>query len=321
MNSESGHIQEKAADAPTAAEKIFLPNISSSFMRLKQGLTILFESKIATIGFSVICFWFLVALVSLFWTPYNPNESLFIQNLPPNWTNLLGTDHLGRDILSRLMTGSQVILIKTRLPWFDLSVPGGVAIWGVVGSVMLGTLLGLNSGYRGGNWDRMVMYVIDAMVAFPRIILYLVLILAFGQSDLVVIFAITVTGAPGVARLVRGLALDIKTREFVKAAETRAETKFHIMFKEILPNTKGPVIVDAMFRLGYAIFTIGTLGFLGIGLQPPDPDWGSMVNEARKMIFINQWSVIWPAFAVASLVISLNFLADGLNEELSRYQR
>ncbi len=165
------------------------------------------------------------------------------------------------------------------------------------------------------------MYVIDAMVAFPRIVLYLVLILAFGQGDLVVIFAITITGAPGVARLVRGLAFDIKTREFVKAAETRAETKFHIMFTEILPNTKGPVIVDAMFRLGYAIFTIGTLGFLGIGLQPPDPDWGTMVNEARKMIFINQWSVIWPAFAVASLVVSLNFMADGLNEELSRYQK
>ncbi len=296
-------------------------NHRSFFSKTKQALQILSNSKIATIGFSVICFWFFVAFISLLWTPFNPNDSLFIQNLPPTWPNLLGTDHMGRDILSRLMTGAQVVLIKTRLPWFGLILPGGVAVWGVMGSLLFGVFLGLNSGYRGGNWDRLVMYVLDAMVAFPRIILYLVLIIAFGQSDLVVIFAITITGAPGVARLVRGLAMDIKTREFVKAAETRAETKNHIMFIEILPNTKGPVIVDAMFRFGYAIFTIGTLGFLGIGLQPPDPDWGSMVNEARKMIFLNQWSVIWPAAAVASLVISLNFLADGLNEELSRYQR
>jgi peptide/nickel transport system permease protein len=151
--------------------------------------------------------------------------------------------------------------------------------------------------------------------------LYLVVIAALGQGDLVVILAITITGAPGVARLARSLALDIKTRDYIRAAETRGENVWFIMFREILPNARGPLLVDAMLRVGYAIFAIGTLGFLGIGLPPPDPDWGNMVNEARRNIFSNQTAVIWPALAIATLVIGLNLFADGLREELTRYQK
>ncbi len=262
-----------------------------------------------------------MGFISLFWTPYDPNASDFVQNLSSNTTNWLGTDHLGRDIISRLMTGTQVILLKTRLPWGGISIPGGVAIWGVFGSVLFGSVLGLNAGYRAGWADQSIMQVLDALIAFPRIVLYLVVIAAFGQGDLVIILAITITGAPGVARLVRSLAFDIKTRDYIRAAETRGENIWYIMFVEILPNARGPLLVDSMLRVGYAIFMIGTLGFLGIGLPPPDPDWGSMVNEARKNIFINQWAVIWPSVAIASLVIGLNLFADGLREELTRYQK
>jgi peptide/nickel transport system permease protein len=137
----------------------------------------------------------------------------------------------------------------------------------------------------------------------------------------VVIFAIAITGAPGVARLARSLALDIKTRDYIRAAETRGENVWFIMFREILPNARGPLLVDAMLRVGYAIFAIGTLGFLGIGLPPPDPDWGNMVNEARRNIYANPLAVIWPALAISTLVVGLNLFADGLSEELSRYQR
>jgi len=196
-----------------------------------------------------------------------------------------------------------------------------VAVWGVFGSLVLGTLLGLNAGYRRGNTDQVIMQVLDALIAFPRIILYVVVIAALGRGDLVVILAITVTGAPGVARLARSLALDIQTRDYIRSAETRAESVWFIMFYEILPNARGPLLVDAMLRVGYAIFMIATLGFLGIGLPPPDPDWGSMVNEARKFIFLNQMAVIWPALAIATLVIGLNLFADGLREELTRYQK
>lgn len=167
---------------------------------------------------------------------------------------------------------------------------------------------------------------LDALIAFPVIVLYLVLIGALAGAEqetraLVVILAITVTGTPGVARLVRSLTLDIKTRDYIRAAETRGESTSYVMLREILPNARGPILVDAMLRVGYAIFAIGTLGFLGLGLPPPDPDWGTMVADARQFIFANPLAVIWPAIAVASLVIGLNFFADGLREELTRYQK
>lgn len=287
-----------------------------------SAVSIVFESRIATIGLAMVAFWFLVGIVSLFWTPYPPNANEFRQNLGPNGVNLLGTDHLGRDILSRLMTGTQVIQLKTRLPGdAGIDIPGGVALWGVFFSLLIGAVLGLNAGYRGGWWDQVIMQVLDAMIAFPSIVLYLVIIAALGQGDLVVIVAIAVTGAPGVARLVRSLTLDIKTRDYIRAAETRGESVNFILFREILPNARGPILVDAMLRVGYAIFAIGTLGFLGIGLPPPDPDWGNMVNEARRTIFVNQWAVVWPALAIATLVIGLNLFADGLREELTRFQK
>ena len=294
----------------------------SRWQKTWKQLSIIFDSRVATVGLGIVLFWLLLGFISLFWTPFPPNASEFTQNLGPNSTNLLGTDHLGRDILSRLMQGTQVILLKTRLPGeTSFFIPGGVAIWGVIGSVALGSLLGLNAGYRGGWWDQIIMQVLDALIAFPVIVLYLVVIAALGQGDLVVILAITITGAPGVARLVRSLALDIKTRDYIRAAETRGESVWFIMFREILPNARGPILVDSMLRVGYAIFAIGTLGFLGIGLPPPDPDWGNMVNEARRFIFANPIAVIWPAIAIASLVIGLNLFADGMREELTRYQK
>jgi len=295
----------------------------SRWLSIWKSVSIIFESRVATVGLVMVFFWILVGVISIFWTPYGPNAQDFVQNLPPNSTNWLGTDHMGRDIASRLMAGTQVILLKTRLPRSVASfpIPVGVAIWGVFGSLTLGTILGLNAGYRGGWSDQGIMQVLDALIAFPSIVLYLVVIAALGQGDLVVILAITVTGAPGVARLARSLTMDIKTRDYIRAAETRGENKWFIMFNEILPNARGPLLVDAMLRVGYAIFAIGTLGFLGIGLPPPDPDWGNMVNEARKNIFSNPVAVIWPALAIATLVIGLNLFADGLREELTRYQK
>lgn len=305
--------------APPAVQKAPPP---SRLQRWWKSISIIFESRVATVGLAMVLFWVLLGLISLVWTPYPPNATAFVQNLPPNATNLLGTDHLGRDILSRLMEGTQVILLKTRLPVAgNVAIPIGVAIWGVLGSLSLGSVLGLNAGYRGGWTDQIIMQVLDALIAFPVIVLYLVIIAALGPSDLVVILAITITGAPGVARLVRSLALDIKTRDYIRAAETRGESAWFVMFKEILPNARGPLLVDGMLRVGYAIFAIGTLGFLGIGLPPPDPDWGNMVNEARRHIFSNQYAVIWPSMAIATLVIGLNLFADGLREELTRYQK
>ncbi len=143
---------------------------------------------------------------------------------------------------------------------------------------------------------------------------------ALGASAVNVVIAITIVGTPGIARLVRSLALDIRTREYVHAAETRGESALYIMFVEILPNARGPIIVDAMLRVGYAIFSLGTLGFLGLGLPPPNPDWGGMVQTGHGHIFSSPWAVIWPTLAISSLVVGLSLLADGLREESLRYQ-
>lgn len=320
--------------------------------RLWKNVSIIFESPVGMIGLGIVIFWFALGAISLVWTPHNPLSNDFRQNKPPVFMpggdaeNILGTDHIGRDILSRLMAGTQVILLKTRIPLpnndvtldeepgriglflkqlfpnrNELVIPGGVAIWGVVGSLVVGATLGLLAGYKGGWTDQIIMQILDALIAFPRIVLYLVVIGALGQGDIVIIIAITITGAPGIARLSRSLALDIKTRDYIRAAETRGESLPFIMFREILPNARGPLLVDAMLRVGYAIFMIGTLGFLGIGLQPPEPDWGTMVNDGRKFIFTTAWPVVWPALAISSLVIGLNLFADGLREELTRFQK
>lgn len=303
------------------AEQTFVaPKRPSIFQRVWSNFSVIFDSRIGTVGLCMVAFWVIVAIISMFWTPYPPNATDFTQNEWPSAAHPLGTDHLGRDILSRLMEGTQVILVKTRLPngWV---IPGGVALWGVTGSLLLGVTLGLLSGYYGSWTDQGIMQLLDALIAFPRIILYLVVIASLGQGDLVVILAIAITGAPGVARLARSMAIDIKTRDYVLAAQTRGESGAYIMFREILPNARGPIMVDAMLRVGYAIFAIATLGFLGIGLPPPDPDWGNMVNEARRFIWANPLAVLWPSLAISTLVIGLNLFADGLNEETMRYQK
>jgi len=352
----------------TPQPELTISRTPSRLSKIWKNISIIFDSPVGMFGLAIVLFWFGMATVSLFWTPHDPNEQFFrdaqrsayiYTYLPwidledyddrtrPSPEFLLGTDKTGRDVLSRLMAGGQVILLKTRIPlptddvtqdgsaslisrmlgaispdgWSEFVIPGGVALWGVIGSLLVGTSFGLLAGYKGGWTEQIVMQIMDALVAFPRIVLYIVVIAALGQGDLVIIIAITVTGAPGIARLARSLALDIKTRDYIRAAETRGESLPYIMFREILPNARGPLLVDAMLRVGYAIFTIGTLGFLGLGLQPPEPDWGSMVNDGRELIFSTPNLVIWPALAISTLVIGLNLFADGLREELSRYQK
>jgi peptide/nickel transport system permease protein len=154
----------------------------------------------------------------------------------------------------------------------------------------------------------------DTLLAFPRIILYLVIIARFGASAFNIILVVTLTAAPIVARIVRGVTLDVRNRDYVAAARMRGESTSYIMFVEILPNARGPLIVDLFLRLGFTTVTIGALGFLGVGLPPPDPDWGGMVKETYGMIFIWPHMTLFPAAAISSLVIGFNFLATGLQE-------
>ncbi len=296
------------------------PQRPTRWQKIKENLSILFQSKVAVVGLAIVLFWVFVAIFAPVITRYDPNvEDPQARNEGPSAEHWLGTDHKGRDLWSRLAYGGQIVLIKWPIT-NDFWIPGGVAIWGVLIALAVGSTLGLLAGYHGGRVDEVVMRLLDAMMAFPTILLYLIIIAAVGASATNVVIAITLAGAPGIARLVRSLAMDIRTRDYVAAAQTRGESRLRMMFVEILPNARGPVIIDAMLRVGYAIFAIGTLGFLGLGLPPPNPDWGSMVQAGHEHVFSNPWGVIWPTVAISSLVVGLNLLADGLREESLRYQ-
>ncbi len=286
-----------------------------------DGLFILFASKTAMIGLIIVLFWIFVAVCAPLLTPiFSCGTGLESFESGTSREHILGTDELGRDLWARLAYGARIVLAV--LPVTEkLWIPGGTAIWGVVVGLVIGATLGLVGGYKGGWVDELVMRFLDAMMAMPIILLYLIIVAAMGASAINIVIAISIVGVPGIARLVRSLTLDIKTREYIRAAETRGENSFYIMFVEILPNAKGPIIIDSMLRVGYAIFAMGTLGFLGLGLQPPSPDWGSMVAKGRAFILTGSpWAALWPSLAIASLVVGLNLLADGIREETTRYQ-
>jgi len=275
--------------------------------RLRDMFSMISSSRVATIGLILVLFWILVAILAPVIAPYSPSaQDGQAVNKAPSAAHLLGTDHLGRDLLSRLIYGSRTILTLAPLS--------------VLAAVIVGTFLGLLGGYYGGLIDEVVMRILDAIMAFPTILLYLIIISAIGPSAVNVVIAITFVGAPGIARLVRSLTLDIRVRDYIAAARLRGESPLYVMFAEILPNARGPLIIDSMLRVGYAVFAIGTLGFLGLGLPPPTPDWGGMIANARKFIWVNPWGVLWPTLSIASLVVGLNLFADGLREESTRYQ-
>ena len=304
------------ATAPMNVEK--KPGI---LRRLWAGLSILFASKIATVGLVIVLFWVIVAVFAPLFTQYTPLEQDWkAPNQGPSSAHILGTDELGRDLWSRMIYGARVILVQMPITE-NFWIPGGTALWGVIVALIVGITLGLLGGYHGGWIDEIIMRLLDAMMAVPIILLYMIIMAALGASAVNVVIAITIVGTPGIARLVRSLTLDIRTREYIRAAETRGESPWHIMFVEILPNARGPIIIDAMLRVGYAIFAMGTLGFLGLGIPPPSPDWGSMVAKGREFILTGSpWATLWPCVAIASLVVGLNLLADGLREESMRYQ-
>jgi peptide/nickel transport system permease protein len=212
----------------------------------------------------------------------------------------LGTDQIGRDILSRIIHGSRQVLIY-----------GPIATICAYG---LGVPMGLWAGYKGGIIDDALSFVANVILSFPVLVLYVIIIATVGPSAIIIVLAVTFASAPGIFRIVRGLVLDLRYREYVFAAETRGEPSWRIMVVEILPNARGPLIVDSCLRLGYVIITIGVLGFLGLGLPPPDPDWGGMVNETRQMAMAFPHMALFPCLAISSLVLGFNLVADGLRE-------
>jgi peptide/nickel transport system permease protein len=284
------HPLETVVSQPAVTKR----SLRQRIFALRRNLTII-------VGAVILIFWVVMAIIAPVIVPYGINEMQSGQVWkPPSAAHPFGTDNLGRDIFTRLMIGARQMVV---LPALAVSL-----------AVVIGSSIGLLSGYRGGWVDEIIMRVMDAMMAFPVLMLYLMIIAAVGASVVNVVLAVAIATAPAVSRLVRGLVLDLRSREFVAAARMRGESTSYILFREILPNAINPIIVDALVRIGYAAFSISALGFLGLGVPPPNPDWGGMVSEARNALIITPTAPLIPALAIASLVIGFNLLADGLSE-------
>ena len=262
------------------------------------------ESIIAMAGFAIVLFWVLVALFADIIAPFDPLQQISPLAKPGAEAGggilYLGADFLGRDILSRIIHGTRTIML-----WAPAATASAFAV---------GIILGLAGGYYGGRVDDIISFIANMILAFPVLVLLILIIGVLGQSGASIVAAITFASSPAVFRIVRGEVLTIRNRDFIAAAKTRGENVPYILFFEILPNAKAPLIVDACLRMGYTTILIGILGFLGLGLPPPTPDWGGMVNENRSMALTFPHMTLFPCLAISSLVLGLNLLADGISE-------
>jgi peptide/nickel transport system permease protein len=336
----------------------------------------IYDSPIAIIGFGLVLFWLLTAIMADWVALFDPYQQIrALQNKSPGAIDpesglayLFGGDALGRDVFSRMVYGSRTVM--------------AIAPLATLFAYMIGITLGLPAGYVGGWFDTVLSFVANLVLAFPVILLFYLLVtpeiretaipstmaavffifpvlfvtvflwsrfrerpevlwlylapvvliggfaylgltglwdptglLAMDSNTLNIFLAVVFITSPIVFRIVRGLMLDIKTRDYVAAAQTRGERPWYIMMWEILPNARGPLIVDACLRIGYTTILLGTLGFFGLGVSPESPDWGSTINEGRKLLRIYVHPALPPALAIMSLVLGLNLLADALREQ------
>jgi peptide/nickel transport system permease protein len=269
----------------------------------KEFVLALLRSKTFVVGAAILAFWIIDAVFWPYIVPHNPESFISEVTLqPPSFAHWFGTDDLGRDVFSRTLAGATSTLTVA---------PAATAL-GVVG----GILVGLFTGYFRGIADDVVMRLVDSLLAFPLIIIAVLVMSVLGPSEINIILVIGIVFTPYVARTVRSAVLVEREREYVAAARLLGNSSLYIMFGEILPNITGPIAVEVTIRLGYAIFTSATLSFLALGIQQPSPDWGLTISIGRAFLQIAPWEVLFPAGALATLIVAVNLAADGLRQVL-----
>jgi peptide/nickel transport system permease protein len=272
----------------------------------RERLRLLLHSPTFVIGCLLFGAWVVCALFGTLIAPQDPQFPDVLNKLaPPSSDHLLGADRLGRDVLSRVIVGARSVLIIAPLAT-------------ILGTVV-GTAVGLVCGYYGGFVDEVIMRIVDAVLAIPVIITALLAVVALGPSRRTLIVVIGFLFAPIIAKTVRAAVLGEAQLEYVQAARLRNERSPYVMFAEILPNVMGPVIVEFTVRLGYAIFAVATLSFLGFGADPSIPDWGHDISENYQ--FINGgvwWAVLFPSLAIATLIVGINLIADAIAQTFDR---
>lgn len=246
----------------------------------------------------------IVCILGPWLAPHGAEKMDFLGRFrPPGWQNWLGADQFGRDVLSRLLSGARA------------TVPMALAAT-LAGSAM-GAVIGVASAYLGGKADEFIMRTNDAVMAIPGLLMALLLVSTLGNGAVNAVIAIAFAFAPGMARVTRSVALAVRSQDYVKAAIARGEAASQIIFREMLPNVMGPIIIEATIRVSFAVMLFATLSFLGLGAQPPASEWGLMVADARQYMHRAPWILIAPSAAIALSAIAFNLVGDALRDALN----
>ncbi len=256
------------------------------------------------LGLVLVGLMLVVVVVGPWIAPYDPEVFSPLQRYqPPSMQFWLGTDQYGRDILSRLLYGARTTVL--------------MAISASALGTLAGSLIGTTSAYLGGRRDEAIMRTIDAVLSIPSLLMALLIVTLLGKSSFNALLAIGIAFTPGMARVTRSVALTVRKQDYVSAAIARGESARFIVWREMLPNVVAPIVVEMTIRVAFAVMLFATLSFLGLGAQPPAPEWGLMVSESRRFMHLSPWMILWPSLAIAMVAIGFNLLGDGLRDALN----
>jgi peptide/nickel transport system permease protein len=269
----------------------------------KEAWLAFYKNRLALAGLGIVVLFIFIAIIAPWIAPYSYKEQILTERMqPPSSKHWFGTDDFGRDIFTRILYGARISL------W--------VGFFSVLGSVVIGTLLGIIAGYYGRWVDGIISRIFDIMLAFPSILLAIAVVSILGPSLQNALIAIAVINIPNFGRLVRSRVLSVKQEEFIMAARAVGMKDTRILFHHILPNSISPVIVQATLAIATAIIEAAALGFLGLGAQPPSPEWGKMLADSKQYLVQAPWTLLFPGIAIMLTVLGFNLMGDGLRDAL-----
>ena len=281
-----------------------MSTVAHSFRGSRTVISGVLRTNGGRIGLGLLVITFFIALFGGFFAPYSPYETLGVPGAPPGNGHLLGLDFIGRDVFSRLLYGGRSTLVLAGLA--------------TILTYSVGGLIGLVAGFSRSKIDPILMRSVDILLSVPALLVILLLVTGFGSGSLVLVLATSLVLMPGVARIVRSATLEVSTRGYVEAAIARGEPTRALLLREVLPNISGIVTADLGLRFSWSIILIASVNFLGIGIQPPTPDWGLMISENRVVIGSNPFAIVAPSVVLAMLIIAVNLVGDAYVRQLDR---